>query len=131
MSRLLILTTASTLLASCVVGSATSLGGLASSHLGAGGAVVTGCDADGITTSYTTSAGRVTAVTVGGLADPGCEGGVLSLTLAGAGNASIGASGPTTIPADSGTFDSSMAMTIAAQPDAVAVTGVHIIIEGP
>ncbi len=131
MSRLLILMIASTLLAGCVVGSATSLGGLVSPHLGAGGAVVTGCDADGITTSYATTAGMVTEVTVGGLADPACEGAALSLTLAGAGNAGIGTSGPTTIPPDAGTIDNSVLMPISAQPNAAAVVGVHVIVEGP
>jgi len=123
MSRLLILALASAVLASCVVGSAAGLGGVSAARLGAGRVGVLGCDTDGVSTSYTTSGGRVTTVTVGGLA-AGCAGAALSLTLSNTSNAALGTGGGTVA-------GGSLAVSIAAQPDAAAVTGVHIVIQGP
>lgn len=131
MRRLVMLALASAVLASCVVAAASTLGGLSAAGLGAGGAPVNACDSNGVTTTYTTTAGKVTSVTVGGLADPGCEGGALVLTLTGSGNTALGAGGPATIGLDSGTTDNTVAVTIGAEPDAAEVTGVHILIEGP
>jgi hypothetical protein len=123
MRRLLLLALACAVVASCVVGSAASLGGVSGARLGAGAAVVVGCDTDGVTTAYTTSGGRVTTVTVGGLATA-CAGATLSLTLTGAGNASVGTGGGTV----AGT---SLGVSITPQPTATSVTGVHIVIQGP
>lgn len=123
MTRLLILALASASLASCVVGFAAGLGGLSPAPLGAGRASVVGCDNDGVSTAYTTSGGRVTSVTVGGLA-AACAGAALSLTLSDSSNAAIGS-------ADGTVAGSSLDVSIGGQPDAAAVTGVHLVIQEP
>lgn len=113
-----------------VTGFAAGLGGLTAGRLGAGGAVVASCDTNGFTVSYTVSGGNVTAATVGGIADPGCEGGLLSLTLAN-GTTSVASAGPTTVATDGDTTDNSMTLTLSPQPAAASVNRVHIVIAGP
>lgn len=118
------------LAAATLPGVAASLGGLGGGTLGAGGAVVSACDPNGFTVGYTTASGNVTAVNLSGIADPGCEGGRLSLTLANASGTSLGAGGPQTVPTDGDTADN--AMTVAVSPTtASAVTSVHVVITGP
>jgi hypothetical protein len=112
-------------------GFAASLGGLTPKKLGADGAAVAACDSDGFTVSYTTSGGNVTAVDVGGIADPGCEGGALSLVLANSSGTSVGAGGPQTIPTDGGTVDNSVTVTLSPTPAASVVAAVHIAVSGP
>ena len=119
------------LTAALVPGFAASLGGLTSPSLGADGAVVVACDTDGFSVSYTTSGSNVTAVVVGGIADPGCEGGLLSLALADASGTSIGAGGPQTIPTDAGTVDNSVTVSLSPTPAASAVATVHVVVTGP
>lgn len=114
-----------------IPGFAASLGGLATKQLGAGSAVVAACDTNGFTVGYTTSSGNVTAVNLGGIADPGCEGGQLSLTLADTSGASVGAGGPQTVPTDGGTADNSMTVTVTPTPAASAVTAIHVVVTGP
>jgi hypothetical protein len=109
---------------------AATLGGLLPESLGAGGVVVTACDDDGFTADYTTSAGNVTAVTVGGIADPGCEGGVLRVTLTN-GSTSIAGGGPVTIPTDPDTADNSVTVALSPAPSAAQVTGIHVAVVGP
>ena len=75
-----------------LTGHAAGLGGLGAGRLGAGGATVPACDTNGFTVTYTTSGGNVTNAIVGGIADPGCEGGSLSVTLTN-GTTSVGAGG--------------------------------------
>lgn len=115
----------------CVSASASSLGGLDVSNLASGAGVVVACDDDGLSTSYTTSAGKVTAVTVSGIADPGCEGARLSLSLVTNGKAQIGSGGPVVVPFDEGTADDSVTVPVATRPDVSAIAGVHIVMEGP
>jgi hypothetical protein len=114
-----------------VVASASSLGGVSVSGLAAGAAPVMSCDADGLTSTYTTSGGKVTQVIVGGIADPGCEGAMVSLTLVATGSSSVGSGGPVTVPTDADSVDNSVAVPMNIQPDAVAVTGIHIVMVGP
>jgi hypothetical protein len=110
---------------------AASLGGVSGPTLGAGGGSIAGCDPDSLTTLYTTTAGNVTAVTVGGLADPGCEGASLSLTVIDATGASIASAGPQTIPADPGVVDNSLLVSVSPNPLAEAPMAVKIVIAGP
>ena len=117
--------------AAAVPGFAASIGGLTAKNLGAGSAVVPSCDANGFSVSYTTTAGLVTAVNVGGIADPGCEGGQLSLRLANSSGTSVGAGGPSTVPTDAGTVDNAMTVTVSPQPAAGVVTAVHVVVTGP
>ena len=119
------------LTAATLPGVAASLGGLTTRKLGAGKAVVSACDGDGFSVSYTTSAGNVTAVDVSGIADPGCAGGQLSLVLANASGTSIGAGGPTTVPTDAGTVDNAMTVTLSPTPAASLVAAVHVVVNGP
>ncbi len=119
------------LAAALVPGFGASLGGLTARNLGADGAVVAACDTNGFNVSYTTSAGNVTAVVVSAIADPGCEGGQLSLRLANSSGTSIGAGGPQTIPTDAGTADNSITVPLSPTPAANAVAAVHIAVTGP
>lgn len=113
-----------------VAASAASLGGLPPGALQAGGAAVTPCDVDGVTVAYTVQSGLVTSVTIGGIADPPCEGGDLRVTVTNAG-ASVGAGGPVAIPSDGDAGDNSVNVAIAAQPAAGSVTDTRVSIEGP
>ena len=105
--------------------------GLSSDRLGAGAAVVSACDADGFTVSYTTSGGNVTSVGVGGIADPGCEGGSLQVTLANASGTSVGAGGPQAVPTDGDTTANAMTVALSPTPAAGVVTAVHVVVTGP
>ena len=119
------------LVLSTAVAAAASLGGVSGPNLSAGDGSIAGCDPDSLTTLYTTTAGNVTAVTVGGLADPGCEGASLSLTVIDATGASIASAGPQTIPADPGVVDNSLLVSVSPNPLAEAPTAVKIAITGP
>lgn len=114
-----------------VVASASSLGGVAVPGLAAGVAPVVSCDPDGVTSAYTTSAGKVSQVVLGGIADPGCEGASLSLTLTTAGSTRVGSGGPVTVPTDADSDDNSVAVPMDLRADAGAVTGIHIVMVGP
>ena len=119
------------LMAATLPGFAASLGGLTARNLGADGAVVAACDTNGFSVSYTTSGANVTAVVVSGIADPGCEGGLLSLTLANSSGTSVGAGGPQTIPTDAGTVDNSITVSLSPTPAASVVAAVHVVVTGP
>ncbi len=105
--------------------------GISGTKLGGGNIPVVACETDGFTVGYTTSRGNVTAVTVGAIADPGCEGGSLSVTLTDSAGASIATGGPQTVPTDGDTTDNSMALTTSPQPGAAQVAGYHVSIAGP
>lgn len=98
--------------------------------LSAGNAAVGSCDADGVTTAYTTAYDsavpgyKVTAVTVSGIDATGCAGRSLKVDLVNTSNASIG-SGTATVSA------ASMAVSITTgTPNAALVTNVHVVIAG-
>jgi hypothetical protein len=131
LKRVIIVSLAVTILASSAFASAASLGGMSSGSLSAGDAAIPACDTTGVTGTYTTSGGNVTAVTVGGLADPGCEGGVLSVTLTNAAGDSIASGGPQTIPTDGDTADNSLTVSMSPNPAAENVAGYHVSIVGP
>jgi hypothetical protein len=105
--------------------------GVSTTKVGSGDTAIIACDTDGFTETYTTSGGVVTAVTVSGIADPGCEGGSLQLTLTNAAGDSIASAGPTTVPTDGDTSDNSMTLSNSPQPSSSAVAGIHISIVGP
>jgi len=117
--------------AAVLPGAAAELGGLVGRQLGAGGAVVASCDGTGFSASYVTVAGNVTAVTLGGIADPGCEGGLLSLVLGGAGGASVAGAGPTVVPTDGDATDNAMTLAVTPTPAAATVASVHVVVTGP
>lgn len=116
---------------SMVIGMAASLGGLTSDKLGADDAVVAACDTDGVTTAYTnaysttgTAGYKVSAVTVGGIADA-CDGDTLKVSLTGSGGTSLG-EGTLTVPTGAGT--TAAVSVAAANVLAESVTGVHVVI---
>jgi hypothetical protein len=113
------------------VASAATLEGISSGQVGAGEAPITACDATGFTLNYTTVGGNVTAVTVNGIEDPGCEGGELSLTLTDTGGASISSGGPQAITSDGDTADNSALVSLSPNPAAEQVAGYHISLVGP
>ncbi len=119
------------LMLSAGVAAAATLSGVGGPTLSAGDSSIAACDPDTLTTLYTTTAGNVTAVTVGGLADPGCEGASLSLSVVDATGASIASAGPATIPADEGTVDNTLVLSVSPNPLAEAPTAVEIVIAGP
>lgn len=122
---------ASSLIVAVLPASAATLGGLAPGALGAGSAVVAACDSDGFSADYTTSSGSVTSVTISQIADPGCEGGQLSLTLADSSGTSVGAGGPQTVPADGDTTANSMTVALSPAPAASSVAAIHVVVTGP
>ena len=105
--------------------------GISGTSLGAGDTAVAACDTGGFTVSFTTSRGLVTAVTVGAIADPACEGGSLSATVTDAAGASIAMAGPQTVPTDGDVTDNVMTLTTSPQPSASLVAGYHVSIAGP
>jgi len=129
--KVALLVLAATLAAAMLPGFAASIGGLTATKLGADSAVVASCDTDGFSIDYTNTTGTVTAVVVSGIADPGCEGGTLSLVLANAAGASVGAGGPTVVPTDAGTADNTMTVSLSPTPAASVVTAVHVVVSGP
>jgi hypothetical protein len=130
MRRLIVLTLTAATLASSYVASATGLG-VISGSTGAGSASIAPCDSTGFTLAYTTSGGNVTSVTVSGIADPGCEGADISVTLTNAAGASIASGGPQPIPVDGDVADNSVAVSLAPNPAAEQVSGYHISLVGP
>ena len=113
-----------------VPGFATTLGGLGAGKLGARGATVAACDTNGFTVSYTTSGLNVASATIGGIADPGCEGGQLSVTLAND-PTGVGGAGPVVVPTDADTSDNSVTLSLSPLPTASQVSRVHVSIVGP
>jgi hypothetical protein len=109
---------------------ASTLGGGTAGSALSGAAPVAGCD-DAVSLAYTTSGGKVTAVTVDGIADPACEGARIEATLRGGGLA-LGTAGPEPVPADGDTIADAVTLSVAApQPAAAGVDGAHVSIEGP
>ena len=128
--RVIVVSLVVTTLVSTAFASAASLGGMSGS-VAAGDATIPACDTTGISVGYTTSAGNVSAVTVNGLADPGCEGGSLSVTLTNASGDSIASGGPQTVPTDGDTADNSLTVSVGPNPAAENVAGYHVSIAGP
>lgn len=111
-------------IAAAVTASAASLGGITTHRLSSGSATISGCDPDGVSVTYTLSAGVVQSMTVDGVA-AACANGSMRATLVNGSGTSLGASGPATV---GGT---SVTLTLSPQPVASAVEGVHISIVGP
>ena len=110
------------------VASASSLGGLNSTSLGANDAVVAACDADGVTIGYTTaynaaaSKYQVTSVTLSGIA-AGCATQTAAVTVKGTGGTSL-ASGTVTVAGTSETI------TLSTPVPAETLVGASVVISG-
>ena len=105
--------------------------GVTTTKLGGGNTPVVACDGNGFTVSFTTSHGNVTAVTVGGIADPACEGGALAVTVTNVAGASIASGGPQTIPTDGDTADNTVTLATSPQPGASQVAAYNVSVTGP
>ena len=112
-------------LASAAFAFASSLGPVAAGSVGNSGGSVNPCDTDGFTFAYTTSAGNVTSVVVGGV-NAACSGGALVLTLTDSGGAAIGSGGPVAVGAGG-----SVTVSPSPQPYAGSVAGAQVVITGP
>ena len=110
---------------------ANSLGGLRTTKVGSNAVAIPRCDTDGFTPTYTTSAGTIMSVTVGGIADPGCEGASLRLTVVNSAGVVVASGGPQTVPTDADTVDNSMTVSVSPQPAAALAAGVQISVVGP
>ena len=113
--------------AGCALGA--GLGPVVASTVGAGHSTVASCDSDGFTISYSTAAGDVTQAVIGGIAEPACAGGELSLTLADATGAAIASGGPVAVPDMSDPGE--VTVPLAAEPYAGDVAGFQVVIVGP
>jgi hypothetical protein len=129
MTRWAALALATITVAGAVVAAAATLP-LTSEGLGAGNAPVAACDLNGFSPTYTTLGGNVTTAVIGGIADPGCEGGALEVKLIGAGG-ELGGGGPVTVPTDGDSSDNSVSVSLSPQPDGELVTGIRVLITGP
>lgn len=131
MRRLVLGTTAAVAVVTASLASAAALGGVGSDRVAAGNAAIAACDGNGFSVSYTTVGGNLTTATVADIADPGCEGGDLSITITDSGGASIGSGGPTSIPTDGDTSPNSLTVSVSPQPTAEQVAGMHVAVVGP
>lgn len=111
-------------------GSAASLGGAGSPRLVAGSAAVASCDGDGFGISHGTAGGRVATVTVSGISDPGCSGGVLRVMLTSSGTAVAGG-GPIAVPTDGDANADALTLNVNPQPAAGEVDGFSVSVVGP
>ncbi len=124
-------TTAAVAVVAVSLASAAALGGITSDRVGAGDAAIVACDGNGFSVSYTTVGGNVTAATVADIADPGCEGGDLSITITNSEGASIASGGPISIPTDGDTSPNSLTVSVSLQPAPEQVAGFHVAVVGP
>lgn len=131
MRRVIVLILTAATLASLSIASAAAVGGISGDPFAAGDAPIPACDATGFTLAYTTVGGNLTAVTVNGIADPGCEGGDLSVTITNTVGASIASGGPQGITPDGDTADNSVVVPVSPNPAAEQVSGYHISLVGP
>jgi len=116
-----------------VAGMAASLGGLTSTDLGADDSVVASCDTNGVSTSYTsvynttsTAGFKVDDVTVD-LINDACDGDSMTVTLTGAGNASLGS--VTQVVPTNAAFTNVLDF-VGQNVLAESVTGIHVVITG-
>ena len=111
--------------ASAGYAAAATLGPLGSDTLGAGSATVTGCDPNGVNTEYVIAKENVTSVTVSDIHSD-CTGARLSLTLTDDSDASIASADSLVVPGGG-----SMSVDVSPDPEASAVTGLHVVVVGP
>ena len=73
----------------------------------------------------------MTSVAIGGIADPACEGGALSVTLTDASGNSVASGGPVTVPTDGDATDNSVSVSLSPQTAAENVASLHVSVVGP
>jgi hypothetical protein len=129
--RFVLVTIVAVAVLSTSLASAAALGGVNTGRVGAGDAALVACDANGFIVTYTTVGGNVTAATVSDIADPGCEGGDISVTVTNSAGDSIASGGPSLIVTDGDTSPNSKTVSVSPQPAAEQVAGVHVAVVGP
>lgn len=122
--RLALATLVADALAFATLGAAATLGGVDAPGLSSGRSAVASCDSNGVTTSFTVTAGNVQSATVSDVA-AGCATGSLNLVLTNASGTAIASGGPATVNS------TSVIVTLSPQPAAADVAGTHISITGP
>jgi len=105
--------------------------GLVSGLVGSGSSAIPRCDQNGSTYSFATSGGDVVSVTVGDIADPGCEGGELHVTLTDAAGNAIASGGPAVVPTNGDVTRNEVTLPTTAQPAAGDVARAHASVVGP
>ena len=102
---------------------------LSSGKVAAGNTSIAGCDT-GFISSYTTSRGKATAVTIAGIADPACEGGTIRVTVTDSSGAALTSAGPQVVTADADRLDDTATLTTSMQPNAGLVAGINVVMRG-
>ena len=131
MRRIVLVTILAIAVLAASLASAAALGGVNTDRVGAGDATLAPCDANGFTVSYTTVGGNVTAATIADIADPGCEGGDLSVRVTNSAGDSIAGGGPSSIATDGDASPNSSTVSVSPQPAAEQVAGIHVAVVGP
>lgn len=109
---------------------AAGLGGVQPTPLGAGATSVDPCDADGFDYTLQVDLGLVTAVVVSDIADPGCEGGTLDLTLVDDTDGVL-SQGSAVVSADEDTDPNSLSVSLSVDVSLSSVAGIHAAVTGP
>lgn len=130
LKRILLIATVSAIAVSVVAASAATLGGVTTRFAGGGNAAVSRCDTNGFTVSYGTTGSSINSVTVADIADPGCEGAEVRVTLTSSAGANLRTGGPVTVPTDLGTTPNSVAIPLTATTE-TSVVGIQISVIGP
>lgn len=104
--------------------------GVAGDGLGAGSTTVAPCDTGGVTLTWATTGGKVSGVTVSGLADPGCDGARVELAATAAG-ARIASATPATVAADGDAADAEVTLAVPGLPAATLIDGARVLVSGP
>jgi hypothetical protein len=111
---------------------AAGLGPIAPAGVGSDSAGVAPCDPDGFTvSSWVTSQGNVTQATIGGIKEPDCAGGALSVTLTDSSGAGIGTATTVTVPSAADPGSVTVGFPSGQQPYAGNVAGFRVAIVGP
>jgi hypothetical protein len=90
--------------------------------LGSGSASIARCDTNGFTVTPTLSGSNITAVVLGDIADPACEGASIRVTLTNSSNTSVSSGGPTTIATDGNTSPNSQSVSVTSVAETTVVS---------
>lgn len=112
-----------------VPAAATMLGGDDGRLLAVGQSSVAECD-DAQTVEYVTAGGEITAVVVGGIADPACSGRRLSVTLTAVRDA-VASGGPVVVPSDPDEDADTVTVPVTPGARAADVDRADVLIEDP
>ena len=105
--------------------------GLGTAKLGAGTAAIARCDANGFTVTNARTGANVTAVLLGDIADPGCEGASIRVTLTNSAGTSVSSAGPVSIVSDGDTSPNTQAVSLGVAVAETTVVGTSISVVAP